>query len=175
MKKLFKKIDLKTVITVIIVIAAIVIYLKNNQTPQENPQTSEEGGLIIETQPEGTQKSAEGTTQAAPKTSAAETAKATEKETTAAYVRYHFRNQKLLKEHFEKHGKPEMGFKSAEDYEKAASDVINNPDALHKTEKDDGDFVYYVVASNEFVVLSKDGYIRTYFNPSGGKAYYDRQ
>ena len=108
MKKLFKKIDLKTVITAIIVIAAIVIYLKNNQAPQGDPQTSEDGGLIIETQPEGTRKSAEGTTQAVPKTTAA---KATEKE-TAAYVRYYFRNQKLLKEHFDKHGKPEMGFKS---------------------------------------------------------------
>jgi pyocin large subunit-like protein len=68
-----------------------------------------------------------------------------------------------------------MGFKSASDYEKAASDVINNPKALHKTEKEDGDTCYYIEETNEFVVLSKDGYIRTYFLPSAGKAYYDRQ
>ena len=68
-----------------------------------------------------------------------------------------------------------MGFDSPEEYEKAASDVINNDDALFKTEKEDGDFVYYVEATNEFVVLSTDGYIRTYFWPDAGKQYFDRQ
>ncbi|MCR4617353.1 MAG: hypothetical protein K5669_04090 [Lachnospiraceae bacterium] len=89
-------------------------------------------------------------------------------------TRYYFRNSKLLKQHYEKHG-IEMGFDSEEAYEKAASDVINNPDALHKVEAEDGDDVYYVEDTNEFVVLSTDGYIRTYFNPNGGKAYFDRQ
>lgn len=89
-------------------------------------------------------------------------------------VSYYFRNSSLLNQHYDKHGK-DMGFKDAKSYEKAASDVINNPAALHKTEKEDGDFVYYIVATNEFVVLSKDGYIRTYFLPDAGKAYYDRQ
>lgn len=87
---------------------------------------------------------------------------------------YYFRNQKLLDQHYNKHGK-EMGFKSAAAYEAAASAVINNPNALHKTEKEDGDYVYYVKSSNEFVILSTDGYIRTYFNPSGGLDYYNRQ
>ena len=68
-----------------------------------------------------------------------------------------------------------MGFDSKEEYEKAASDVINNPDALHKTEKEDGDTCYYVEDTNEFVVLAKDGYIRTYFLPDAGKKYYDKQ
>ena len=68
-----------------------------------------------------------------------------------------------------------MGFKSAADYEKAASDVINNPNALSKREKEDNDWVFYIVETNEFVVLSVDGYIRTYFLPNAGKAYYDRQ
>lgn len=90
------------------------------------------------------------------------------------YIKYRFRNYKLLDQHYEKHGK-EMGFPDRESYEQAASDVINNPEALHKVEKEDGDFVYYVEATNEFVVLSTDGYIRTYFLPSGGKKYYERQ
>ena len=90
------------------------------------------------------------------------------------YINYRFRNYKLLDQHYEKHGK-EMGFADRESYEKAASDVINNPAALHKIEKEDGDYVYYVEATNEFVILSTDGYIRTYFLPSGGKKYYDRQ
>ena len=90
------------------------------------------------------------------------------------YVNYTFRNDRLLTEHFEKHGK-EMGFATKEEYQKAASDVINDPESLHKLEKDDGDDVYYKVESNEFVVLSKDGYIRTYFCPDSGQAYFDRQ
>ena len=89
-------------------------------------------------------------------------------------VTYSFRNQDYLDQHFEKHGK-EMGFATPEEYEAAASAVINNPDALYKTEAEDGDGVYYIESTNEFVVLSTDGYIRTYFNPSDGKAYFDRQ
>ena len=89
-------------------------------------------------------------------------------------VNYKFRNTKLLNEHYEKHGK-EMGFSSAKEYQAAASAVVNNPDSLHKTEAEDGDDVYYLEDSNEFVIVSTDGYIRTYFLPSGGKSYYDRQ
>jgi pyocin large subunit-like protein len=87
-----------------------------------------------------------------------------------------FRNQKLLDQHYEKHGR-EMGFKSAKEYEAAAVKVVNNPKALHKLESDQdkGNTVYYIEKTNEFVVVSADGFIRTYFNPSGGKAYYDRQ
>ena len=87
---------------------------------------------------------------------------------------YHFRNNKLLNSHYEKHG-IEMGFDSAEEYEAAASDVVNNPDALHKTESEDGDDIYYLEDSNEFVVVSIDGYIRTYFNPDSGIKYYNKQ
>ena len=90
------------------------------------------------------------------------------------YVNYYFRNSTRLKEHFEKHGK-EMGFASAEEYEKAASDVVNNPLALHKTEAEDGDDVYYIEETNEFVIVSPDGYLRTYFNPNDGINYYNRQ
>lgn len=89
-------------------------------------------------------------------------------------VSYRFRNKKLLNQHYEKHG-IEMGFASAAEYEAAASAVINNPNALSKIEAEDGDYVYYVESSNEFVILSTDGYIRTYFNPSKGIAYYNRQ
>ncbi|MDE6781429.1 MAG: hypothetical protein K2J40_08230 [Ruminococcus sp.] len=91
-----------------------------------------------------------------------------------SYVEYHFRNEKLLNQHFEKHGS-EFDYSTAYEYEKGASDVINNPDALFKTEAEDGDGVYYIEQSNEFVILSTDGYIRTYFKPSGGINYFNRQ
>lgn len=85
-----------------------------------------------------------------------------------------FRNEYLLAQHYDKHG-IEMGFASAEAYELAAYKVIINPDALHKIEAEDGDDVYYVEETNEFVVVSQDGYIRTYFNPNAGIDYYNRQ
>ena len=53
--------------------------------------------------------------------------------------------------------------------------MVTDPRALHKTEQEDGDDVYYIEETNEFVVVSTDGYIRTYFLPDSGKAYFDRQ
>lgn len=87
---------------------------------------------------------------------------------------YTFRNEKLLKSHYEKHG-IEMGFSTEEEYQTAASLVANNPKALHKKEKEDNDDVYYLEETNEFVIISTDGYIRTYFNPNSGIEYYNRQ
>ena len=94
------------------------------------------------------------------------------------YVAYHFRSKKLLNSHFEKHGDEfadDFGYQSAEEYEQGASDVINNPDALYKTEAEDGDGVYYIESTNEFVILSTDGYIRTYFRPDAGIKYFNKQ
>lgn len=94
------------------------------------------------------------------------------------YVEYHFRSEKLLNQHFEKHGSEfydDFGYSNAQEYEKGARDVINNPEALFKTEAEDGDGVYYIEQSNEFVILSTDGYIRTYFRPSGRIDYFNRQ
>lgn len=93
-------------------------------------------------------------------------------------VEYHFRTQKQLEQHFEKHGsefESDFDYETPEDYEAGASDVINNPDALYKTEAEDGDGVYYIEDTNEFVILSTDGYIRTYFRPSAGIKYFNRQ
>ncbi len=87
---------------------------------------------------------------------------------------YSFRSEQLLEEHYQKHG-VEMGFETKEDYVAAANVVIYSPDALHKLEAEDGDDVYYLEATNEFVIVSTDGYIRTYFYPSSGKDYFDRQ
>ena len=89
-------------------------------------------------------------------------------------ITYYFRNEKLLNEHYEKHGK-EMGFDSPKSYEAAANEVIGNPDTLHRIEKEDGDDVYYLEANNGFVVVSIDGYIRTFFYPDDGIDYFNRQ
>ena len=87
---------------------------------------------------------------------------------------YSFRKAEYLQEHFEKHG-AEFGYASADEYLAGANRVIASPDALHKLEAEDGDDVYYLESGNEFVIVSTDGYIRTYFKPNDGKAYFDRQ
>ena len=92
--------------------------------------------------------------------------------TTASNLQ--FRKKKYLDEHYEKHG-VEMGFASAEEYLVSANKVLDNPNVLHKKEKEDDDEVYYLEETNEFVVVSDDGYIRTYFYPSAGIDYYNRQ
>lgn len=87
---------------------------------------------------------------------------------------YRFRSSSLLNSHYEKHGE-EMGFESAKAYEEAASRVVENEKSLQKVEEEDGDRVYYLESSNEFVIVSTDGYIRTYFYPEDGLDYYNRQ
>ena len=87
---------------------------------------------------------------------------------------YTFKSESLLQEHFNKHGS-EFGYASTSQYESRANAVINSPDALHKTEVEDGDSVYYIQATNEFVILSTEGYIRTYFKPEDGIDYYNKQ
>ena len=87
---------------------------------------------------------------------------------------YSFRNERLLNQHYEKHG-IEMGFDTIEEYVAAANAVISHPDVLHKKEAEDNDDVYFLEATSEFVIVSTDGYIRTYFIASGGIDYYNRQ
>ncbi len=106
-----------------------------------------------------------------PENPPAVTTESTELDTNAKLV---FRSEKYLNDHYQKHG-IEMGFSSAEEYQEAAAAVVNNKNALHKTEAEDGDDVYYLEDTNEFVIVSTDGYIRTYFNPDAGIDYYNRQ
>ena len=89
-------------------------------------------------------------------------------------IRYTFRKQSLFEQHFEKHG-AEMGYSNKEDYLAGANRVINDPNSLHKTEEEDGDDIYYLESTNEIVFVSQDGYIRTYFSPSRGIDYYNKQ
>lgn len=91
---------------------------------------------------------------------------------------YHFRNEETLNQHFQKHGGEfgsEFGYETAQDYEEGANRVIESSEALHKLEAEDGDDVYYLEATNEFVVVSPQGVIRTYFRPNDGIKYYERQ
>lgn len=92
----------------------------------------------------------------------------------STWVEYEFRKDEYLEEHFEKHG-DEFDYTSAEEYLEGANRVLNSDGLLHKKEAEDGDDVYYLESSNELVIVAKDGYIRTYFKPSDGLDYFNRQ
>lgn len=88
---------------------------------------------------------------------------------------YSFRTDELMDVHFKKH-KDEFGDITIDEYLKGANNLINqlSDTVLTKTE-DDGDTLYYDTKTWEFVVLSKDGYIRTYFIPEDGIDYFNRK
>lgn len=173
---------IKYIISAIVFIIAIIGAItgkdllsgSNNDNDDNNKTTT----TAVVTQAETEKSTTSAKTTTAEKTTSAKvttTAKPTE---APAAQEYHFRRKSDLTSHFDKHGKEFRGdfnYKTAADYEKGASDVINNPDALYKTEKEDGDHVYYIEETNEFVVLSRDGYIRTYFRPTRGIDYFHDQ
>lgn len=83
-----------------------------------------------------------------------------------------FRSEEKLRQHFEKHGQ-ETGCATAEEYLAAANAVIANPAALHKLQAEDGDDLYFLESTGEFVVVSPAGYIRTYYLTD--RDYFERQ
>ena len=92
------------------------------------------------------------------------------------YTKYSFRSKKLFDQHFQKHGS-EFGDITQEEYLRLANDLLNSDShtVLHKTEKEDGDDVFFDTATGYFLVLSTDGYIRTFFVPDKGIDYFNRQ
>ena len=86
---------------------------------------------------------------------------------------YSFRTEELYESHYQKH-RDEFNDISKETYLEMANDLIYLESALTKLEED-GDILYYGEEANEFLVLSSDGYIRTFFRPSAGIDYYNRQ
>lgn len=136
---------------------------------------SSETEITVTSKPETT------TTTKTEQTSKPETTTTTKSEETSKpesskeEVFYYFRNKSLYDSHYEKHGH-EFGNITKEEYLQKANDLINSdsPDVLTKYE-DDGDFMYFDKISGEFLVLSPDGYIRTFFIPDDGIDYWNRQ
>lgn len=88
---------------------------------------------------------------------------------------YSFRTEELYDSHYEKH-RNEFGDITKEEYLEMANSLINRQsDSVENKYDDDGDYMYYDISTNEFLVLSKDGYIRTFFKPSAGIDYWNRQ
>ncbi len=125
----------------------------------------------------------EATTTAATTTTTAETtttAPVESEQPDEVEIEYYFRSQAQYEQHYEKHGHefiPIFGEITLEEYLMYANALIQSDDEeiLTKTEKEDGDFMYFRPSTEEFLVLSTDGYIRTYFIPTAGIDYWNRQ
>lgn len=159
---------------IVSLIMVMAVFITGCSMTYDNSQTSGTTSTDTTVAAEATTETTSKTTSSSATTSdnTKSTSKTDSKNTSASNLT--FRNENLLNSHYEKHGK-DMGFSSAKEYEKAAAAVVANSSALHKKEAEDGDDVYYIESTNEFVIVSTDGYIRTYFNPDTGIAYYNRQ
>lgn len=85
--------------------------------------------------------------------------------------RHTFYDTKSMAEHYAKHGK-EVDCSNMEEYLARANSLIESDRVLSKTQED-GDTVYFNKRTNEFLVVAKAGYIRTYY--IADEAYYNRQ
>ncbi len=126
------------------------------------------------------QSTATAATTTAATTSATTTAPVESNEPEEIEILYYFRSQAQYEQHYEKHGHefiPIFGEITMEEYLMYANALIQSDDEeiLTKTEKEDGDFMYFRPSTEEFLVLSTDGYIRTYFIPTAGIDYWNRQ
>lgn len=163
--------------TIVVIILYVLLQWSGIIGPEGGESTNGGQSTIENSVAWGDEQSAE-MPKATKKPAATEKPKATLEPTEAPQeielTDYGFRNKKLRDSHFDKHG-IEMGFETVEDYIEAANRVISNPDALHKLEAEDNDYIYFIEETNEFVVLSQDGYIRTYYIANGGIDYFNRQ
>ena len=92
-----------------------------------------------------------------------------------------FRTEEHLEEHYQKHVidqeefVEDFGDISIEQYLMLAQWLMDFTDEEVQIKEDDGDTLYYDAENNFFGVMSDDGYIRTFFRPSAGQDYFDRQ
>lgn len=86
-------------------------------------------------------------------------------------------NKKSLDKHFDEHGK-DMGFDNKESYKQHAIKFANTVDKKNCTSFVDsktGSTYKYNKVTNELAIITKDGYVVTYFKPKEGYDYYKKQ
>lgn len=85
-------------------------------------------------------------------------------------------NKKTLTKHFDDHGES-MSSDSKESYKQHAIRFANTIDKNNCESFVDknGSTYKYNKKTNEFAIISKNGYVVTYYKPSGGYKYYKNQ
>ncbi|RCX11374.1 uncharacterized protein DUF4157 [Anaerobacterium chartisolvens] len=87
-----------------------------------------------------------------------------------------FATQTLFDSHYKKHV-AEFGSVTQDQYLSGAQSLVGSSpgSGVLSKQRADGDTVFYNPTTNEFAILSGSKEIRTYFKPSGGLNYYNKQ
>ena len=88
-------------------------------------------------------------------------------------IKIEFETPESMQKHYAKHGE-EYGDISTESYVSLANELVNAPasDDVEKIVRSDGSTAIYRFSTNDFLVVTKDGSIRTFFKPKNGKEYW---
>ena len=90
-----------------------------------------------------------------------------------------FASEQKLIDHWQKHGMNPQEFNpplTKEQYLQKARALFTSAEAeIEQKYRDNGDSLRYRPSTNEFGVLSAAQKIRTYFRPSSGRQYWERQ
>ena len=84
-----------------------------------------------------------------------------------------FETAEAMQKHYAKHCK-EYDSITAEEYLLLANKLANAPisEDVEKFVRSDGSTSMYRFSTNDFLVITKDGNIRTFFKPKAGKEYW---
>ncbi len=87
-----------------------------------------------------------------------------------------FASRQKLVDHYKKHGR-EFGAVTMEKYLRKAQELRDRPagGAILESVRPDGVVSRYDRETRDFLAFNRDGVIRTYFRPTDGEAYYERQ
>ena len=93
--------------------------------------------------------------------------------TDSGIIKIEFETPESMQKHYVKHGE-EYGDISIESYVSLANELANMPvsDDVEKIVRSDGSTAIYRFSTNDFLVVTKDGSIRTFFKPKNGKEYW---
>ena len=87
-----------------------------------------------------------------------------------------FASRQKLVDHYKKHGR-EFGAITMEQYLRKAQELRDRPagGAILESVRPDGVVSRYDREMGDFLAFNRDGIIRTYFRPTDGEKYYQRQ
>ena len=86
-------------------------------------------------------------------------------------------NKNSLKKHFEEHGRS-MGFDSMISYEQHAitfANTVDRKNCVSFIDVNTRSTYKYNKVTNEFAIITRDGYVVTYYKPANGIGYYYQQ
>ncbi len=115
----------------------------------------------------------------APPTQAQKAKDAVESNAVSSHIKHSdvgFASRQKLLDHYRKHGR-EFGSITMEQYLRGAQELRDRPagGAILEAARPDGSVTRFDRDSGDFIAFGRDGVIRTYFRPTDGERYYERQ